>query len=155
MGRMKEIGIPFEAIATIDAERWVEETLAVVSERITTRGGVPHVSLDAGSWAAVQAAGNAIRGAQNAEVALPDAAVDTVKFAGAVRWEAATLMGWGFIDGEHPAAPVVDQIHLDEDVARGRRSSLRISHYSNALPAKRRRHTHFELNLLRTGKPRS
>src|SRR5260370_38947100 len=60
----------------------------------------------------IQAGGTQVRDAFIAGNALPAMAVHSLQLAGALRWEAATLMGWGFIDGEHPANPIVDQIQM-------------------------------------------
>lgn len=104
------LDIPFEAIAIVDAQAWLGNSLSAVSERLTTRAGDPYVGLDAASWSKLQVAGRAILNAQSSGKPLPGDAVNAFLCAGAVRWEAAVLMGLGFIDGEHPAAPTIDNI---------------------------------------------
>ncbi|MBK5395466.1 hypothetical protein JFU47_01720 [Pseudomonas sp. TH39(2020)] len=104
----------FEPIAWVDAERWINTNLDEISERIATQSGTPYVDLTASGWAEVQIAGRQVWNALETGAPLPTTAIDTVQLASALRWESATLMGWGFIDGEHPANPIVDQIRLDK-----------------------------------------
>jgi hypothetical protein len=112
-----DLDIPFETIAVVDAQAWLANSLSVVSERLTTRAGDPYVGLDAASWHKLQDAGRAILNAQSSGDPLPVDAVNAFLTAGAVRWEAAVLMGLGFIDGEHPAAPTIDNIILGKMLA--------------------------------------
>ncbi|MFG0611601.1 hypothetical protein [Delftia sp. WSY_14] len=105
-------GLDARLLATIDARAWVNSDLGVISERFANSAGHSSVSLDANDWQMLRTAGDRVIQAHDTGLPVPRQELDSLNARAAMRWEAALLMGWGFMDGEHPASPAVDQIAI-------------------------------------------
>lgn len=107
----------FQQIAEIIAENWHTLNLATVSERIANAAGEPFGTLSEQDWMHHCNAGHEVSDAFDANVAVPEMAGNALLFAGGNRFETSTLMGWGFVDGEHPRSPVLDHINASDMLA--------------------------------------
>lgn len=114
LGSSEGVPAEFHSIATVNAEGWLVEPLSSISERIANPSGAGYVTVDAQSWAVLQGEGQKVAEAFDRGHVLPERSVNALQISGAISWEAATLMGWGFVDGEHPTYPQIDNIQLSE-----------------------------------------
>ena len=109
-GTLRELDMEAKVIATVDARVWAHVPLAQASERFTNPADQAFVSLQAEDWDALAQRGATVMQGHDAGLPVPLSEIQVLEAAAAARWEAATLMGWGFLDGEHPAHPALDQI---------------------------------------------
>jgi hypothetical protein len=100
----------FKTIAEIVAYNWHAQPLATASERISNAAGDPFGTLSQQDWTQLCNAGRDVNDAFDRNVVVPEIAANTLLFAGGNRFEVSTLMGWGFLDGEHPRTTVLDNI---------------------------------------------
>lgn len=101
--------LEMKPIATVDARAWLNEPLGKISDRIARSDGRRLLTIDEPTWSALQQTGAQVADAHNLGTALGDEILGLATLA-AHKWEAAALMGWAFIDGEHPPGPGYDQI---------------------------------------------
>ncbi len=104
------LDLSFKVIGTVDARAWVGATLAAASERFANPVGEAYVSLTSSDWDALAQRGAHVIQQHDAGGPSKPEDVDVLFAAAAARWDAATLMGWGFLDGEHPAHLTLDKI---------------------------------------------
>lgn len=102
-------GLEMMPIATIDARVWLNEPLGKISDRIARADGRRLLTIDEPTWNSLQQIGTQVIHAHDVGAALGDELLGLATMA-AHKWEAAALMGWAFIDGEHPPGPGYDQI---------------------------------------------
>ncbi len=104
------VDLGFERIATLDARAWLNASLAEVSDRMASDALPPFVTIKELEWQELQQRGRDVISAIDA--GLPPGAMDLnyLQLGIAMRWEVASLVGWGFLDGEHVAAPRFDSI---------------------------------------------
>ncbi len=97
-------------IATVDARIWIAESLDDIAARVSRSDGHRHLSIDEDDWATLQQCGTQVITAHDAGRVLENELVQ-LEATAAFKWEVAALIGWGFIDGEHPAGSGYDQIY--------------------------------------------
>jgi hypothetical protein len=99
----------FQSIAEINAAAWDRLELAVAAQRVTNPAGEPFLSIDAPEWDELCALGRAIGDAF-------DQGCDAIESAAglslmtATRFEAAALIGLGFVDGGHAPNLTLDRL---------------------------------------------
>ncbi|TCL89556.1 hypothetical protein C8J38_11247 [Rhizobium sp. PP-WC-2G-219] len=104
--------IGFQAIARLDARAWLNASLSDASERMASEQLPPFVTITDSEWQALQQRGNNVMSALDARAVPTPQEMNYVQLATALRWEIAALVGLGFLDGEHVAAPHLDGIDL-------------------------------------------
>lgn len=97
--------VPMELIGDLDARAYLTSTLDEVGLRYATAGGTPFNSLDDASWEQVVLSGRAVAASIDAGSPAPEKSLQGIEAAAGLSWEVAALIGWGFLDGEHPADP--------------------------------------------------
>lgn len=100
----------FVRIATLDARAWIDASLAEVSERMASHALPPFVTISDSEWQNLQQRGRNVVSALDAASPPPPLDFNYLQLGIARRWEIASLVGWGFLDGEHVAAPRLDRI---------------------------------------------
>jgi hypothetical protein len=103
-------GFEMRRIARIDARAWFNASLVQASERLTTASSRPFLTIGASDWAAMQVWGAAVVKDLDINQTAPANELLALLHAIGRRWEAAALMGWGFLDGEHPVQTKLDEI---------------------------------------------
>ena len=109
-----EVPLEFHEIASINARACLEESLEVVSERMTAAGHPPFLSISDEDWSEIHASWKGVVEAIDRAKPFPALKLNYVELALAHRWEIAALIGWGFLDGEHVANPDLDEIDADK-----------------------------------------
>jgi hypothetical protein len=104
-----DLSYEFKPIAEIAAAIWPRLTLDEAAERVTNAAGLPFLSLEHGVWDELRALGSSVEQAIDAEAKAPSAITGLALIA-ATQFEAAALMGWGFVDGDHALMPSLDTI---------------------------------------------
>lgn len=105
-----QLDIGAKVIATIDARAWVQAPFDRVVRRIANQGDEPFVTIAPNDWKALVPRGEKVIALHDRGQPVAQEELDMIAMAAAARWEAATLMGWGFVDGEHPPTPSLDRI---------------------------------------------
>lgn len=100
----------FAAIAEIDAVVWTKLALDQASERVTNPAGAPFLSIEPLDWDEVISIGRQIDDAFARNVDVPEAAVAGLSLITTTRFEAAALIGCGFVDGEHTPKGGLDNL---------------------------------------------
>ncbi|WP_156886715.1 hypothetical protein [Pseudomonas frederiksbergensis] len=108
-GHTDAVRYDFTPIAEIAADIWWNLTLDEAAERVTNAADVPFLSLVPGDWDEFRALGSSVDQAMETGAEAPSAVMGLALIA-ATRFEAAALMGWGFVDGDHAPAPRLDKI---------------------------------------------
>lgn len=107
---LHQLELGSKVIATIDARAWVQAPLDQLVRRIANPADEPFVTIDPNDWNALVPRGGDVVVRQDRGQPVAQEELDVIALAAAARWEAATLMGWGFVDGEHPPHPPLDRI---------------------------------------------
>lgn len=107
---LSQLDIATQRIATVDARVWPTLELDRVAERLMNLGGESFVTLDKVDWLSLCQHGNTAMAACDAHDVIGQTTLGALNLSAAARWEAALLMGWGFLDGEHPPGSGIDDI---------------------------------------------
>lgn len=102
--------IGFARIATVDARAWLNAALVEVSERMASDQLPPFTTINDQEWEELQQRGRDVITALATETPPLPLDINYLQLGIATRWEIASLVGWGFLDGEHVAAPRFDRI---------------------------------------------
>jgi hypothetical protein len=107
---LSSLDLKVETIAVIDAQKWLTVDFDEISQRFSNPLGQSYVSILRPDWGILRTAGrNVFR--DRAAGKIPSLAdLNFLELTAAHSWETATLMGWGFIDGEHPRGQTIDKI---------------------------------------------
>ncbi len=108
--KLTDLDIGVVEIAAVDARVWAGESLHDIGARLANIAGQRFVSLAPQDWKDLSNIGKAVMSAHDNGVPAKAADIDRLIVSSAVKWEAAALMGWGFLDGEHPPGPGYDRI---------------------------------------------
>jgi hypothetical protein len=100
----------FARIATLDARAWLAASLDEVSDRMASELLTPFVTIADREWQDLQQRGRVVVAALDAGSPPPLLELNFLKLGIAMRWEVASLVGWGFLDGEHVTSPRFDLI---------------------------------------------
>lgn len=106
----QSLDVQISKIAVIDARKWIQTSLANIGQRLSTKEGKPFVTIGADEWDEVRRRGASVVQASDAGNRPSEADLNFLLLAASTRWEVATLIGWGFLDGEHPPGKGLDQI---------------------------------------------
>lgn len=109
LGQFDEFDVELATIATVDARIWITESLDDIAARVSRSDGRRYLSIDEDDWSTLQKCGTQVIAAHDGGQALEDELVQ-LEATASLKWEVAALLGWGFIDGEHPAGSGYDQI---------------------------------------------
>ena len=104
-----EVHYEFASIAEIDARAWTGLALTEAAERVTNGDDAQFLSIEPRAWDELRALGATVDRALTTGDETPDAAAALAMIA-ATSFEAAALMGWGFVDGGHASVPRIDRI---------------------------------------------
>jgi hypothetical protein len=105
-----ELNLNFATIAELDARAWLTASLPKISERLSSPAGPAYVTISQQDWADLQTRGQALIRAVDGGGRPNQGDSEFVSLNAGHRWETSVLIGWGFLDGEHPSKPSIDKI---------------------------------------------
>ena len=103
-------GVEFHPIAELAADIWPRLPLAKAAERVTNSAGHAFLTISDGDWNEFCGAGRKLDDYLDNGTEVDPEIEAAISLMAATRFEAAALIGWGFVDGEHVAAPKLDHI---------------------------------------------
>lgn len=101
-------------IAQVDARIWISKSLKDISSRLSNLNSESYVSISEADWDPLVAVGKRVITAHDSGAVAAQADIDRLIFSSAQKWELALLMGFGFLDGEHPPGSGYDKIRKTE-----------------------------------------
>jgi len=104
------VTLGFNIIAELDAAVWTKLALDQAAERVTNPAGAQFLSVGPQDWDELTATGRTIDDAFASGIDVPEGAVAGLTLVTATRFEAAALIGCGFVDGEHAPAVSLDNL---------------------------------------------
>ena len=111
---LAEVDLPFQEIARIDPNCWTASGIADLGERIANAAGEPFRSIREGDWDSLHDRGREVERLLAAGEDDRNGVIAGLRLMAETSFEVAALIGCGFVDGEHPAAPRLDAIRLQD-----------------------------------------
>jgi|GEM_PF-3682706 len=100
----------FTPIVEISADAWTHQKLASLKERVSNSHGDPFLSIEDEAWKQLTNAGLAIEDFISRGLDVPKEYPAVISLVAGTSFEAAALIGCGFIDGEHPSHLKIDTL---------------------------------------------